>query len=970
MSGTDASGAGSTPSPELERLLTRALEALTADASARAALEAAAPELRASVTRVFAASDFLAGSCSRDPTLFTTLLGSGELEQRIDPAAFAARAPPLGSATAEAEAQRALRRWRRYELARIAWRDLAGWADLDETLADLTAFADAAIGAAVDYARHALSARYGEPRSASGELQPLLVIGMGKLGGGELNFSSDVDLVLLFPEHGDSDGPRGIANEEFFTRLAQALVRLLETPTADGMVLRVDLRLRPFGDSGPVVASFASFEDYLPRHGRDWERYAYIKARAITAPERYAEIAASAVRPFVYRRYLDYGVFESLREMKALIGREVERRELADDVKLGPGGIREIEFIVQALQLTRGGRDLKLQTPALRTALARLGETRVLPAEAVAQLSAAYLYLRRLENRLQMLDDAQTHALPVAPLRRERIALAMGARDWPALLEELDAHRARVRSHFRDVILGGGAVDEAAVRIDLGRFWDTQAETAVLAESLAAAGFADSAQAARLLLELRASSVVRRLDERGRARLQALLPALLADIAASGGRIAVLRRALRIIEATGTRSAYFALLRENAAARARLVELLGHGEFLATQIAAHPLLLDELIDARLQTLLPTRASLAAELGERVTQLGEQDPERQVEALCHFQSAALFRIAVADLTGALPLMQVSDRLTDVAELIIERALELGWRQITAQFGVPSCGAGGQRRAVRIAAIGYGKLGGMELGYSSDLDLVFLHDSHGERQETDGARPIDNQLFFVRLAQRIVHLLTMHSPAGRLYEVDVRLRPSGKGGLLVTNIAAFAEYQRHEAWTWEHQALLHARSVAGAVELRAEFERVRLEVLCQRVRRATLREEVRDMRERQRRELSRGSAQRFDIKQDRGGIADIEFLAQYWALAWAERYPQVVMFADTIRQLESLASAALVPQAEVDVLTGAYRAYRAAAHHRALAGEPALAAADEFRAQRTAVSAIWEAALGAAPPAVRV
>jgi glutamate-ammonia-ligase adenylyltransferase len=454
---------------------------------------------------------------------------------------------------------------------------------------------------------------------------------------------------------------------------------------------------------------------------------------------------------------------------------------------------------------------------------------------------------------------------------------------------------------------------------------------------------------------------VRKLDEPGRRRLQALLPALLADIAASGAQLAVLRRILRIIEATGKRSAYFALLRENAAARARLVELVGHGEFLAAQIAAHPLLLDELIDPRLLSQLPTRAALAADLAERLGQLqAEEDPERQVEALCHFQSAALFRIAVADLTGAMPLMRVSDRLTDVAELIVARAMELGWRQITAQFGVPTCGDG---RPVNICAVGYGKLGGMELGYSSDLDLVFLHDSHGERQETSGPKPIDNQLFFVRLAQRIVHLLTMHSAAGRLYEVDVRLRPSGKGGLLVTNIEAFAEYQRREAWTWEHQALLHARSVAGSAPLREEFERVRLEVLCQHVRRESLRTEVRDMRARMRRELAKGDAGHFDIKQDAGGIADIEFLAQYWALAWAERHPPVVMFADTIRQLESLASADLIPQATVDVLTDAYRAYRASAHHRSLAGAGPLVPAPEFAATRAAVMRIWDDTLGA-------
>jgi glutamate-ammonia-ligase adenylyltransferase len=309
------------------------------------------------------------------------------------------------------------------------------------------------------------------------------------------------------------------------------------------------------------------------------------------------------------------------------------------------------------------------------------------------------------------------------------------------------------------------------------------------------------------------------------------------------------------------------------------------------------------------------------------------------------------------------MQVSDRLTDIAELIVERALQLGWRQITALFGVPMCGEGVLRRPVTICAVGYGKLGGMELSYGSDLDLVFLHDSHGEQQETSGAKPIDNQLFFVRLAQRIVHLLTVHSAAGRLYEVDVRLRPSGKGGFLVTNIGAFAEYQRVEAWTWEHQALLHARSVAGAPELRARFEAVRLEVLCQHVRRDTLLAEVRGMRERMRRELSKGDAQHFDIKQDPGGIADIEFLAQYWALKWAQAYPPVALFADTIRQLESVASAALVSQADVDVLTAAYRAYRARTHHLSLAGTASIVAAEEFRETRVAVTRLWDATMSA-------
>ncbi|MBW4052786.1 MAG: bifunctional [glutamate--ammonia ligase]-adenylyl-L-tyrosine phosphorylase/[glutamate--ammonia-ligase] adenylyltransferase [Proteobacteria bacterium] len=961
-------------SAELRACLLRQLEALESASPGRR--DSLPLPVRDSLPRVCAASDFVAQACVRDGDLLTDLIGPYGLTRRAAPGDVAARAPPAGSGS-DAQMMVALRRWRRREMVRIAWRELAGWAQVEETLADLSDFADAAIRVSVEHARQALTARYGEPRSASGEVQPLLVLAMGKLGGRELNFSSDVDLVLLFPEHGETDGlqrgtdaRRPIANEEFFTRLGQGLIRLLETATADGFTLRVDMRLRPFGDSGPLVTSFASLEDYLPLHGRDWERYAYVKARPVTAVDRFAELRDAALGPFVYRRYLDYGVFESLREMKALIEREVERRELAGHIKLGPGGIREIEFIVQAFQLIRGGRERRLQTASLLQALAALGELQVMPGSAVAELRAAYLYLRRLENSLQMLADSQVHQLPADRLSRERVALAMGAADWEALLAELGRHQGCVSRHFNRFVFGAAARGGEAVSIDLGRLWDDGAETAVLTESLGRAGFADPALAAQMLLTLRASALVRKLDEPGRRRLQALLPPLLTDIGSAqlpgAEQLAVLRRIIAILEATGKRSAYFALLRESQPARSRLVEICRHGEFLVRQIASYPLLLDELADARLVSDLPGREALARELQAAMEQVPDDDPERQVEALCHFQRAAVFRVAVADLTGRLPVMRVSDRLTELAELIIARAIELAWAQITAQFGVPHCGEGGERRPVSICAVGYGKLGGLELGYASDLDLVFLHDSRGERQETEspmaapghGARPVDNALFFVRLAQRMMHLLTMHSAAGRLYEVDVRLRPSGKGGMLVTQIDAFAEYQRSEAWTWEHQALLHARAVAGAPALCAEFERTRLDVLRYAVRRETLRDEVRSMRERMRRELSKGGNGRLDLKQDAGGIADIEFLAQYWALKWARDYPPVAMFSDTIRQLESVASADLVPQSTVDVLTTAYRGYRGRTHHQSLAGQAGLIGAEDFASERRAVTEVWE------------
>jgi [glutamine synthetase] adenylyltransferase / [glutamine synthetase]-adenylyl-L-tyrosine phosphorylase len=953
------------PHTELSALVQRALDALNANPEVAATLPATPAAVRDSIPLIFACSDYVANVCTRHPELLVSLIQSGDLQKRLRTADYAARASALANGVpptispADAEFLAELRRWRRREMVRIAWRDLAGWANLEETLGELSKFADAAICVAYERARQSLVTRYGEPRSPGGEVQPLIVLGMGKLGGGELNFSSDIDLVLLFPEHGDTDGTRSIANEEFFTRLGQEMVRLLKTPTHDGFVFRVDLRLRPFGDSGAIVSSFASFEDYLQRHGRDWERYAYVKARPITARERYAELYSNVIRPFVYRRYIDYGVFESLREMKTLIEREVERRELADHIKLGPGGIREIEFIVQAFQLIRGGRFRRLQTTSLLQALPLLDGNKLLPPRVVLDLLAAYEYLRRLENRLQMLADVQEHQLPKDELSRERIALSMGTANWAALLEGLDEHREHVSRHFKSVVFSGGSdPDPAAVKMDFGRFWETETEQAVLVESLSRAGMADAQAGARLLLELRASGLVRKLDEPGRKRLQAMLPVLMADIAASATPLIVMRRVLKIIEAIGQRSVYFVLLHESGAARKRLIELCGHGDFLANQIATHPMLLDELLDERLLLDLPSRASLEAELGVMMEQIHDDEPERQVETLRQFQRMAIFRIAVADLTGFLPLMKVSDRLTEVAEIIVERAMMLGFQQMTEQFGVPMCdGADGARRVVRVCAVGYGKLGGMELGYSSDLDLVFLHDSTGERQETDAARPIDNQLFFVRLAQRIVHILTVHSAAGRLYEVDVRLRPSGKGGMLITNIRAFEEYQQKEAWTWEHQALLHARDVAGSAELRSVFESVRLDVLRNYVRRDTLRTEVASMRERMRKELSKAKPGEFDIKQDTGGVADIEFLAQYWALLWAKDYPPVVMFADTIRQLESVASADLVPQSTVDILTNAYRSYRTRSHHLSLESREPIVPAIEFVDARANVTRIW-------------
>lgn len=917
----------------------------------------AEPRVADSLARVWACSEFVATSCLRSPALLMGLMEDGHLFERAPDHWIAQEIETRVSGESEAELMESLRRFRKRHMVRIAWRDIAGWADLDETLRDLSTLADVCVEFVCKRMHAMLVARYGVPRGAeSREPQSLMILGMGKLGGGELNFSSDIDLILLYPEDGETDGTRSIDNAEFFLRLGQKIVQLLSTPTVEGFVYRVDLRLRPFGDSGRVALSFASFEHYLQQHGRDWERYAYVKARALTAKELFPSLYEEVLRPFVYRRYLDFSVFESLRDMKAMIAREVERRELKDNIKLGPGGIREIEFIVQAFQLLRGGSDRRLQSRELRAVLPQLVGQRLLRQEAVTELESAYRHLRVLENRLQQWNDEQAHLLPEDERARERLAMAMNARNWQELAAQTHAHRQRVERYFTQTVFGPGERDRG---VSASSDFDLDADAQDRARMLASYGVSALESINARLEELRESTYYRRLDETGRRRLRDLLARILPMLATDPVPTTTLARILRIFEMIAGRTVYLALLNENAAALRRLVELCAHSQFLADQIAARPLLLDELIDARLIEEAPSRAQFAADLANVRGRIQGEDPEHQVEILRQFQSAATFRVAVADLSTGLPLMKVSDRLTDIAELIVQETLSLAWAQITAKHGLPRyVDERGTTRTASMIVIAYGKLGGLELGYGSDLDLVFLHDSTGDAARTDGAQVVDNTVFFQRLGQRLVHLLTVHTSAGRLYEVDTRLRPGGNRGLLVQSIAAFRDYEFREAWTWEHQSLLRARAIAGDPALCEQFEQARIEVLRKAVRRDDLKDEVRKMRERMRENLSKARPGQFDLKQDAGGVADLEFLVQFWMLQWADRYPEIVTFSDNIRQLESLGSGNLVPQARVDFLVDTYRKYRQRMHRLTLDGARNVVSDTEFVAERRGVVEVWQ------------
>ena len=734
---------------------------------------------------------------------------------------------------------------------------------------------------------------------------------------------------------------------------------MLSKTTRDGFVYRVDVRLRPFGDSGPLAVSLPALEGYLAQHGRDWERYAYVKARVINDWPGTASLYKDILRPFIYRRYLDYGVFSSLRKMKSLIEAEVDRKEFKDNIKLGRGGIREIEFIVQSLQLVRGGTSEDLQDRQLLPSLAKLVRPGGLTANAATELAEAYCFLRRFENRLQAISDRQTHDVPTDQLNRTRLTLAMGFADWPALRDALTKYRDLVANNFHNIVFRlADEPDSGESDIELINAWEAVATNDGAAAALTKLGYPQVPEVAERLKALHDSGFYLRLDEPGRQRLNALMPSVIANAAEQPEPLQALAGVLRIVESIGRRSAYFSLLNENPEALRRLVRLCGLSGFLVRQIASHPLLLDELLDQRIFSEAPGRTDLQEELDTRMQATPVDDPEARRDTLRNYQQAATFRVAVADLSGILPLMKVSDRLTDIAELVLQAGLDLASSELTTQYGWPCCLHEGKTREAQFMIVAYGKLGGLELGYGSDLDLVFLHDSNGDQQHTDGARQLDNSTFFVRLTQRIIHILTMSTSSGALYEVDTRLRPSGKSGLLVSSLSAFERYQRDDAWTWEHQALSRGRAVAGSESMRAVFESLRKRILTEYVRWETLRDDVVQMRQRMRAELGKGTEELFDIKQDAGGVTDIEFIVQYLVLKEARREVALLHFSDNIRQLESLAKFGILEEADADALANAYRAYRRRMHHLSLAGKPALVPRVEVKAQSITVKEIWQ------------
>lgn len=871
-----------------------------------------------------------------------------------------------------------LRRFRQFIMTRIIWRDANKLGNLRATCGELSELAEQCLAAAVKFHRQALTSVYGEPCNAAGEVQPMLILGMGKLGARELNLSSDIDLIFAFPDAGETKGKdKQLSNQEFFSHLGKRVIQSLDARTKDGFVFRVDMRLRPYGQSGALVSNFHALEDYYQSQGREWERYAMVKARVVFCDGglQHIENLNDILKDFTYRKYIDFSVIDALRKLKEMIRSEVKKRKLEDDVKLGAGGIREVEFIAQVFQLIRGGRDSELQDNRIHNILPLLDFNHYLPSGVAGKLLKAYEFLRNTEHAIQGWQDKQTQKLPSDKKARAAIYRSMQFDDWDSFAKELNAHQQFVKQEFEALIADPDDKQSEEDPQDLAnnqkshQLWNhaCRDQSEPPQEQTSEKGSIE-----QQLYEFSHIGSIKGLTSASRERLDEFMPALLARVLEESCHIdplvekacaeETLSRLLPLVKAISRRSAYLILLLENPGALDRLVTLSESSEWIAAELSKHPALLDELIDPSQLYHPPEKAELQAELKRALRFVGEAALEEQMEALRYFRSSHAMRVAASEITGALPLMKVSDYLTVLAEVVLEQALQYSWHLMVERHGFPD---GLKREAPEFLIVGYGKLGGIELNHGSDLDLVFIHDADINGY-TDGERSIDNQTFYTRLGQKLIHILSTRTASGRVYEIDMRLRPSGNSGLLATKLTAFEKYQENDAWTWEHQALVRARVIAGDPALGARFEAIREKILKLQRNPASLCKDIIEMREKMRSHLgtkNEEQAQKFHLKQDAGGIVDIEFMVQYAVLAWAHAEDGLTRYTDNIRILECLAQSKRLPEGDVERLIAAYKALRVALHRLTLEQLPSTIEANAMTAERTSVIEIWQRLLTA-------
>lgn len=865
--------------------------------------------------RVLLASDYAFDCFLQDPHL----LGPELVRLMNDPRHADARVFPFANPIPDAEFRSELRRFRRRESIRLIWRDVNQIDQVETTLVGASVLADVCLELALRHAEQTLAERHGLVRTPGGDPQRLVVLALGKLGGNELNFSSDVDLVLAFEEHGVSDGARPLDAEVWYSRVSQHLISLLADRTADGYVYRVDLRLRPFGNVGRVALSFGAMEQYYQREGRDWERYAWIKARPVAGDKAAGTRLLETLRPFVFRRYFDYTAFAGLREMKGLIDAEVARKDLADHLKLGPGGIREIEFIVQLGQLIRGGREPALRVRGLLPALAASEQLGLISLVRAKGLREAYRFLRRLENRVQMFADQQTHDLPADELQRDRMALALGYARWHQLVEELDRHRALVSAEFDAIMAPARRQRSSKKTASWTALWQRCLNGEIDVQAFEDAGFTPIAPVVSALEGLLGSQILRSASVRSRERLDRVVPALFAAAAESAAPSACVVRLIALVHAIARRSAYLALLDEQPVALKRLTYVFSSSALLAERVVAHPLLLDELFDDRSEGPPPDRETVESEMARQLESLPDPDVEREIELIQEQRLASVFRIGLAFLGRRIDAVQTARALAAVAEAVLASVLRIAERDLIAVHGRMDGRIGDSSG---LCVVGYGSLGGNELGFGSDLDLVFIYDGPLAARDSDGAKPLDGTRYYARLAQRFVHLLTTLTRSGRLYEIDVRLRPDGGKGLLVTSLDAYIAYQMDRAWTWERQALVRARAVVGDVALGRRFTEARGAALNIAVDMQMLRAQIVDMRTRWRNERDRSNAGQLDLKQGKGALVDIEFLLQALVLCHAAECPRLLGVTNSVELIHVAQAASILDAVQADALLRAH------------------------------------------------
>lgn len=868
------------------------------------------------------------------------------------------------AATNEAGLRRSLRQLRKRVMLRLIARDLTGLADLNEVMLTMTALAETTIRFALEL-HHAWLAdptRHGEPIGEKTDTrQQLLVVAMGKLGGRELNVSSDVDLIFIYPEEGETTGANPIANHEFFTKLGRKLIASLNDYTADGFVFRVDMRLRPYGENSPLAVSLATLEDYFVTHGREWERHAWIKSRVI-AGSSIAEAALMelVVRPFVFRKYLDFEAYEAMRRLHAQLRKEIYRRELQDNIKLGPGGIREIEFIAQLFQLIRGGFDADLCIRPTLATLKRLRQKQPVPAQTFDELIDAYQFLRKLEHRLQYLDDQQTQALPQNADDQILITKTMNFRDYAELLQQLDHHRKIASRHFELIFAerhkSGNHNSLASLKLE---GTDGDSTPKAFNQQLKDFGYADPDKITGRVQRFYDSDFFQQLPSTSQEKILGLMSSLIEVIAHFPQIEITLERMLQLLEKISPHPGYLALLQEQPQTLPRVAKLVSASQWTSDYLGRHPILLDELLTPLGVHALPDWVVLEAELVHQLYHANipkAELTEWQMDVLRHFQHAQTFRLLAVDLEGNLPLEKLSDHLAELAGLILGHVLQLAWQGLKKKH----------RPDPVFTIIGYGKLGGKELGYVSDLDIVFLYDDDDP----------DALAVYTKLAQSINHWLTAHTSAGVLYEIDLRLRPSGATGLLANSMEAFANYQHQLAWVWEHQALTRARFVVGDQQAGEKFEQLRREILCQPRELTQLKQDITMMR-RKMLDAHPNSTSLFDIKHDRGGIIDAEFIVQFLILGYAHQHPQLTDNIGNIALLKLAGELGLIPSNLANTVPTAYREFRRLQHQLRLSGTPqspggtpakgvsqvyARISADHLTDARQAVLQLWEEVFG--------